>query len=733
MKDACSLRLQESDPYAYVRWMDAHQIHDGDWAACVNSCTLPDTLRRAVVQGVSFFDDIARVHDPLANLLSKALNSRCHARKYGTVAEKHLFGKRHIDQVGPRRTSFRLLVLCSLLGNYPHCGRARMWNVEARRELYRRLTDRNQRWFQSLLHGAAHLVVWCVRDFLVHCLRTTPALCDQVREAMRFDVFAELTQSAMAHVRRYFDAYLARPWSHLAQSWTRCLTNDVCRCVLIKNGVCQYTSPWWHDAREMLRPLHEQMLEEAQYYKPRTDVVAWLVSSDVRKYAPMVALYDAVHTAADSEELVRVATQFTSRNITPRQLLKAVAKQQKQQHKKRRNDDLYRAVTPEHFRLLQRVLDAGVGLDEWVREYGPLFSATPDATRVELQAVLEAHRTGAWTKAARLGALSEVRRRDPVAYNLVQVVAQALKERGPDGSGGRIVGWLSAETQRAQIVAANAKLLQMRRHLHLSLLQAVQKCKNAKTDEAEAAIRADLEAIEAQHRALGPHLVERSSVFLHFCVVCRTVYSNVRGPIVAGSKVKYYRYGLSEALRAYTRPIDPAASTFCRNTTTNHRGTCGLLTRANLLGCVYSFDDKLYQLCVGCADIMTPESAANMERVGYRDSGVLCAACTRDQNRARINPTKAWVESLEKKCACCMRTQGVMHLYPHGLLVCKVHATPQVTRHVTENGPWPDRATLRQAIIDVHRAKKQRKRDLAAPLHKRRMLLAKQRQRAKKA
>jgi hypothetical protein len=100
------------------------------------------------------------------------------------------------------------MVLCSLLGNYPHVPpRARMTG-EARVLLYRLLNVESRdpcsnAWFQSLLHGCPALVVWCVREYLVHALLDDPGMRAQVEDVMNFARFRELVARAMLTARTY--------------------------------------------------------------------------------------------------------------------------------------------------------------------------------------------------------------------------------------------------------------------------------------------------------------------------------------------------------------------------------------------------------------------------------------------------------------------------------------------------------------------------------------------------
>ncbi|MDO9176515.1 MAG: hypothetical protein Q7V62_17040 [Actinomycetota bacterium] len=783
--DADLLRIQHTRfsaarlSYADARVLDAtrNPLQPPDWSACVNSYTLADELRRAVC-AASFFGDIADVRDPLTSLFSKALNSRCQARKYGTVAEKALLETereservqavlakwraqaqetppRHRHQAKDeklvadsrarrtRRRHFRAMVLCSLLGNYPHC-RTRMACPRARKALYARLGGANAEhsvadlaWFQQLLHQAPRLVVWCVRDFIVHTLRGDLALREQVSSLMHLAHFEELTQQAMTTARAYLETRITRAW-HPASAVPR--PPHLCRCHRAKDAECEYAGAAWltRDMSALMQPYHDRMLA-VQYRKPHVDVATWLVGAEVRKAAPLVPLYSlSERPMLHDAFMARIAR--ADHVMGPREL--AIEWEQMQRREAVAAEDVvanaYAYLSPAQFGALRMCVDAVPSIDEVVRSGFVHLGCTQDAVDFVLR-LLEHHRAASMPKQARARLLLHLHARSPHTYNLLQMTAELVRERGPHGAHGRVVGRLCAETHEAQMRAADAKMLDVRQHLQRALLAAVEKVRDAHpgcADDAVAAqaeIHAELEAIRERHRvrAAGQPLVESTSVRLYYCAVCNQVYSNVHTP---GGK--YFRFGMRDATRAYTGPGDPHASTYCRNALVNHAGACAtqLLSSVSLLGVVYAFRKCVYQLCVGCADIFTPE--ADVMRAGFADAGLLCCACTRKQEaqRAAVDPTLAFVAQYEQRCAVCplLTTNGTAHLLPHLLVLCRRHAKPFVLNRVAERY-WATQADLRAHLIAQHVAYKARRRMLAQPGDMRRMKANKQRARGRKA
>jgi hypothetical protein len=191
--------------------------------------------------------------------------------------------------IAHRRRQFRKIVLCSMLGNYPH-SQHRIASANARIALYNSVESKDRpqgiAWFQSMLHGCPSLVVWSVREFLVHTILDNDALQMQVGELMHFDSFRDLTARAMAAARTYLEQNAMHAWSSLGRSLIHGAPS-LCTCLVKRGGPCTHLEPWLKDMTKVLQPFHEQMLC-IQYHKPKIDAVAWLVSSDARKAAGLV-------------------------------------------------------------------------------------------------------------------------------------------------------------------------------------------------------------------------------------------------------------------------------------------------------------------------------------------------------------------------------------------------------------------------------------------------------------
>lgn len=828
------LRSQLGGSYAEYRLVDALRhvsspvvcLDDAKWDDCVNSFTLPLHITRSV-SNASFLSDIAMIKDPVTRLVSKNLPSRCSSRKGGTVAEEFLLPTpaqtaryhailadwRHkaeqdppvhkkdardkkfvllYDKIAPRRKQIQQIMLCSLLGNYPHCT-SHVTHHEARRLLYMAFTKQTRAalvWFQSLLHckggaeessvGGAPLYVWCMREFLVHSIQDNGALREQVGDIIHFESFKALVSETMGHIRLYMDQNLPHHWSSLGQSVafvdsdTRLVSDaSLPMCVCLSKGCnrpCLFKSiPWHEDMARMLEPFRASMLA-VQYHKPKIDAVAWLVSSDMRKAAPLIPrrlsqeekdaaeaakiTYDPVQEEEEDDlsamlidQLGRIDGRKVSTFHMDLERLKS-AHQQSQQAKREARKAVERDIAVINNVLLFLTKVQFDALETLVTELGSLpavveswreidFGVSPKAIDFILY-LLESHRTSNTAKLVQCRRLVQLHRREPHAYNLLQVTAELLKQRGPDGNGGRIVGRLSAETIEAQIEACGRKMLGMLQHLQKSKMVQIRKfrkdhsvvLKEADIADALKECQDEMDRIEAVWRAQGgARTVEQTSTSLHFCAVCQTVYSNVR----SADGPKFYRYGLLKPLRQFDG--QPGAATYCRKNIVNHRGQCHnqLLSQVNLLGIVYAFNKKVYQLCVQCGDILSPDPTSSM-----CDKGVLCCACGKEQQRQRDlqDPTLTLVRDLDRKCVCCgvLTTAATStFLFPFGVCLCRHHTSKFIVREIEKGVPWKSKKEVQDFIIDKYVRHKQRKREAAQPQANRKMKANRQRDRSKRA
>jgi len=331
-------------------------VTDGD--TCVDS--LPRAWFNAV-ENLSYFSDIADVHDPIVAILAKCLPTRCQARKYGVVTEKFtLEGPKEHDRfrklqdmlqralepqrkrkrnkagigerpedvrfmqafraVSGRRHELLRIVLCSLLALYPHCDPATRPSERTQRMLRVLFLERpSLAFFQAILHNCAPLIVWSLREFITYVLRHHPALLACVGSRIRFDKFEMHTRRAMRQIRSYLDCHLPYKWSWLGRHAYACLKPHsfvFCTCKYRqpnrKKGqprtdrpACQYAHLWTTALKLRLQPYHHDILNHA-YRKSDSGgsaaTLSFLLGKEVRDRAPLVPLpTESEETAPEME------------------------------------------------------------------------------------------------------------------------------------------------------------------------------------------------------------------------------------------------------------------------------------------------------------------------------------------------------------------------------------------------------------------------------------------------
>jgi hypothetical protein len=192
---------------------------------------------------------------------------------------------------------------------------------------------------------------------------------------------------------------------------------------------------------------------------------------------------------------------------------------------------------------------------------------------------------------------------------------------------------------------------------------------------------------------------------------------------------KFYRYGLRNALVDYA-----SGDVYCKQSVVNHRGSCRetKLTIVSLLGLRYALGKKSYQLCVGCSDVMVPDSQVGGS-CSFNDDGMLCPSCT--ASRALAEPGK--VLALERQCVCCVHvttTNLSTYVYPFGLCLCRHHHSTWMAKAITvQEATLHCKEDARKAIVDIFVAYREYKRKRAQPGINRRMKASKQRNRSRKA
>jgi len=667
----------------------------------------------------SFFGDIAEIKNPVSYIFSKLLNTLNQHRKIGTAVEKLMFPsaaqrRRHtniqskwaaaaaaaipIDKGGAgvrapkrdkrevvfeadyalisqRQSQFRDLVVCGLLGNYPHVPiEHRVGRADAVAALV--ALARSETGFQSMLHQASNLIVWAIREFIVHVVIGDRGLYDQVRVVMNFDAFRALTQEAMHTARVYLRQNSCPGWSALGRSVAISRTWMWCTCLDKSSGggsadaPCLYAPPacaaahaaayaWLSDITCILAPFDTQV-HELRYYKAKLNAAHWLCSQPVYEIAPPVARVvsreeaeaQAQNDLAANDQDYAAESRMMDHLFRTRQtgsseldycaIMGAVQAKLDREARVRRLDReragrVFRYLSAEHWLAVQRVCSASGWLEQVVARFSVELGQRPDTVRRILE-LLQHRRMSTMPKLAQLDAARDIQRDDPVCYNLLLAAAKLVKY-GHNGDKGIITGHFHADTVAAQIKAAQIKLQQI------------------------------LGGPPSQSNG-EPGVIESAMTSLWYCGVCNHVYSSVRE---ARARRPFYKFGLCGASIAFT-----TAQVFCDNGASNHRGKCvdTELTRVSLIGVRFALNKRTYQLCVSCADIMIPDTQA----CAYNQDGMLCVACTVVHRRNIAQQVAHTSSATALVCAVCQRSVRNAHLYPWSIAVCNAHHSPALVR-----------------------------------------------------
>ncbi len=359
----------------------------------VTGLTLPVEHERVLEAG--FFSALNTVKRPMTHVLSKVINIRCQARKFATVTLKLIKSDKEMA------SQLRHLLVCSLLGNYPHC-RSSLVGV-ARLHTYSTWLDQNGRaelLFARLIQQCSLLVVNALRDFLIHAIDAEDALRNRLVHLMHLERFTTIVNDHMDRVRTYFDSMLRVHTSALSVYFSS--DNE-----FAANTV-------YFDINRLLNGSHANILK-ISYRRPNLDIHQFLMG--MRKRYPLVPLVSSelmlsvdIH---DMEALVP-GTQIDEDNTEeagidePSNYLTAVQIECLK-------ETLLR-IDPLHTGSLLR-------LTEWLHFFGV---PTPVIEYIQTH-IGHYHYSSISTEQLKLK-FGQLQRNHPHAYNLLQVASEFIKE-----------------------------------------------------------------------------------------------------------------------------------------------------------------------------------------------------------------------------------------------------------------------------------------------------------------
>lgn len=142
--------------------------------------------------------------DPLRHLLFKAWPVRCWTRKFWTVLTRFIKADKTIDVLVHR------LLLCSLLGNYPHISTARpglairkrlyeLLDAEGHREQY--ASESSAAWRHELVERCPRVYLHAIQEYMCADIDSNPVLAAHVQNMMPFRKFFNIVQKMNARFR----------------------------------------------------------------------------------------------------------------------------------------------------------------------------------------------------------------------------------------------------------------------------------------------------------------------------------------------------------------------------------------------------------------------------------------------------------------------------------------------------------------------------------------------------
>jgi hypothetical protein len=189
------------------------------------------------IQNAAYFSSLAEVKTPITRFIGKCIPMRCQNRVFNRILRRALV---RVWFTGIKRMkkpmfddsvfqALKQIVLCGILGNYPHCTPGTRPTVFVRHRLYEIFNDkRHERWVVKLFHQCVPIVVLSVRTMMIVSYDHTPSLhhvlhkgCQSSHGLFNIIKFKEIVESGMVSLRMKFEHDLCKPGTALYTSFSR--------------------------------------------------------------------------------------------------------------------------------------------------------------------------------------------------------------------------------------------------------------------------------------------------------------------------------------------------------------------------------------------------------------------------------------------------------------------------------------------------------------------------------
>jgi hypothetical protein len=567
-------------------------------------------------------------------LFSKTILQRCMTRKFGGVCVRTFKESPQTCEV------VKLIVLACLLGNYEHSKADTRPEPRVRDKLYDLLLDNQHRpehheWFITLVTTCPYLVEFAIRDFVSFHIRDDPAFARHVACLFDLDNFylvvSKTTEMIRTRVALHFT--LGTP------------TDQMCT-----------------DLTSALQPFHTALLA-LSYRLPKTRADLLTALTSMRESLPISRKQDEPTATSseknEEEDFDKIQEQLGVINI----------KGGEQTLLARDEDEVPVKAEPSVLKVAREVLgdDRFDRLDEWVRTIAPtrrdavpcLVSLFPligvkVASANKILHLIEEFRIGSMNVHA-LRQLKLVREEDPLAYDVLQIMVDLIKQH----TRVVLVGRLPAHVIEGQFKAVQNQFKQL---------------------------------VDSQYAVMD-------AFDFVWCSVCDALYSMVRE--FKSSFKKTYRHGLRDAIVDYDTD-----TCWCWRGKENHIGKCREvpLVRISLFGVMLRHGGRTVALCPGCAGQMILET----ELCVFTEYGPVCSMCTSRIGTPEVIE-KARLLNMEKAprgctlCATELRNPSSSVYYAPGVYLCMRHHCRQMVRAVRALEGVPTIEDIKKALVDTHK------------------------------
>jgi hypothetical protein len=611
-----------------------------DWHAPLSVLHLP-CLQHKVFR-VAFWG-VMNQKSKLVYVLSKTILQRCMTRKFSEVCMRTF-------EASPKTCeTVKLLLLMSLLGNYPHSEAASRPEPSVRAVLYTKLWDnprepKHHAWFEHIVNECPYLVEFALRDCISFFLHDDPAFEKHVGHLFDVQSFHSVVHTTTALIRRRaafhistknpVDA-LCKDLEHALQAHHTALLSlsyrlpkthaDVLSALTSIRGEAQTNSKY---RRRLCVPVSEPPADEVDALDEEAQRLADEMR-EIEEALKQAGLDVGSGTAANDDD---DANADESKEDTTRSLGAALQVAPYIVPKK--------ALRTLH-RWTARIAPTCRNALSVVVCLLPLLGSRVESVQQLLYA-LEEFRIGSVNTDTLATLLSRIQEVDTLTYDLMQISVDLLKVYGRVS----LVARLPAFITDAQFRAAQKPFS-----------PAMWRAKHAR----------DFALYD------NPDFV--------YCTVCSSLYSMVREYASATKKV--YQFGLRDAVVCYDTD-----SVWCWRNRNNLLGQCKhiALLRFSLFGVLVQIDGKVIGLCPRCCAPM----AMDMRHAPFTADGPLCCRCAKESvcvEEVELKRLQAVELEATRKCwycGCELKNLSTCFFYGDGVFLCGAHASKHLVQGIIE-------------------------------------------------